>query len=153
MKLSDIKKKARQLEESKQKTSSPAVSSPDKAIKHNPKYPRKVALALVIFHILFAISITIWHLHIYILRPNSFGCIIYLLEFPGAIILKILEQTQNIESVIIYIIAFFINTVFYGFLGYFLGRIFQKYGWDKEIRTLCKLETEVYEEEIESNKI
>ncbi|MFH0888090.1 MAG: hypothetical protein V1871_02650 [Planctomycetota bacterium] len=153
MNLSDIRKKRKQLEDAKKKTLSAAVSSPAKAIKHDPKYPRKVALALVIFHVIFAISITIWHLHIYILKPNSFGCIVYLLELPGAIILKILGQNQNIESVIIYIIAFFINTVFYGFLGYFLGRIFQKYGWDKEIRTLCKLETEVYEKEIEPEEI
>lgn len=153
---SALRKRTKQSEESKQTPSTPnaaAAISPATAKKHDPKYPRKVALILVIFHILFAISITIWNLHIYILRPNSFGCIVYLLEFPGAIILKILNQTQNTESVIIYIIAFFINTVFYGFFGYLLGRIFQKYGWDKEIRTLCKLETEVYyEEDIEPKK-
>jgi len=152
MKLSDIKNKAKPLKGPKQKTSASAVSLPDTAVKHDPAYPRKVASILVISHILFAISITIWHLHIYILKPNSFGYIVYLLEFPGAIILKILNQTQNIESVTVYIIAFVINTIFYGFLGYLLGRIFQKYGWDNEIRMLWKLEAEVYEETTEPKK-
>ncbi|MFH1229896.1 MAG: hypothetical protein V1709_00210 [Planctomycetota bacterium] len=144
MKLSDIRNKAKHTEESKQKTSAPAVGLPDTTAKHDSKYPRKVASILVISHILFAISITIWHLHIYILKPHSFGYIVYLLELPGAVILDILGQAQNTESVIIYITAFLINTISYGFLGYLLGRIFQKFGWDKELGMLCQLETEVY---------
>jgi hypothetical protein len=154
MKLSDYKSKVKQPDESKEKTSEPATTAaaPDKTTSRDPKYQRKVAVILVISHIFFAISITIWHLHLYILKPNGFGYIIYLLEIPGAIVMYLLGQTQNIESVIPYIAAFLINTIFYGIIGYFLGRIFQTYGWDKEIDLLWKLESEVYEESPEPKK-
>lgn len=147
MKLSDIKSKVKQHGESKEKTSesSPVAVAPDTTASRDPKYLRKVIFILVISHIFFAISITIWHLHPYILKPSGFGCIIYLLELPGAIIIYLLGQTQNIESVVPYIAAFLINTIFYGVIGYFLGRIFQIYEWDKEIPLLWKLESEVYE--------
>jgi hypothetical protein len=153
MKLSDIKKKAPLPTEPEKKTPDPAAASPVAAVKHDPKYPKKIALILIISHVIFALCITIWNFHIYILKPNSFGYMVYLLELPAAIIMKILNQTQNTESVVIYLAAFFINTIFYGFLGYLLGRVFQKYGWDKEIDLLSKMEAEAYEEKVEPKQI
>jgi hypothetical protein len=146
MKLSDIKKKAPLATEPEKKTPNLAPDSSAPAIKRDSKYPKKIALTLIISHVIFALCITIWNFHIYILKPNSFGYVVYLLELPAAIIMKILNQTQNTESVVIYLAAFLINTIFYGFLGYLLGRVFQKYGWDNEIKLLSKLETEAYEE-------
>lgn len=110
------------------------------------RYPRRVGFIWLICHIIFAVVITLWYLHPYIFNPSGFGYIIYILEFPGAIMVVLVGQAQDIESAGPYIAAFFINSIFYGFVGYFVGYIFQTYGWDKEAHRLWKLESEVYEE-------
>src|SRR3989339_449552 len=111
------------------------------------KYPKKVAIAFAVFHVIFAVVISIWNFHPYIIKPSGLGYFVYILELPSAIIVGILGGTQSgISPVILYIGAFLINTVFYGFFGYLVGYVLLTYGWDKEVNRLCKLETEVYEE-------
>ena len=111
------------------------------------KYPKKVAIAFAVFHVIFALVISIWNFHPYIIKPSGLGYFVYILELPSAIIVGILGGTQSgISPVILYIGAFLINTVFYGFFGYLVGYVLLTYGWDKEVNRLCKLETEVYEE-------
>jgi hypothetical protein len=111
------------------------------------KYPKKVAIAFAVFHVIFALVISIWNFHPYIINPSGLGYFVYILELPSAIIVGILGGTQSgISPEILYIGAFLINTVFYGFFGYLVGYVLLTYGWDKEVNRLCKLETEVYEE-------
>jgi len=111
------------------------------------KYPKHVAIAFAVFHVVFAIIISIWNFHLYIVTPSGLGYFVYIMELPSAIILSILGGTQSgISPTILYIGAFLINTVFYGFFGYLIGYVLLTYGWDKEVNRLCKLEPEVYEE-------
>ncbi|MEW6027310.1 MAG: hypothetical protein AB1599_08455 [Planctomycetota bacterium] len=111
------------------------------------KYPRNVGIVFAVWHAVFAIIISIWNFHPYIIKPSGLGYFVYILELPSAIIVGILGGEQSgISPLILYIGAFLINTVFYGFFGYLIGYVLLTYGWDKEINRLCKLETEVYEE-------
>mgnify|MGYP001588880931 FL=1 len=111
------------------------------------KYPKNVAIVFTVYHVIFAVVITIWNFHPYIIKPSGLGYFVYILELPSAIIVGILGGEQSgISPEILYSGAFIINTVFYGFFGYLIGYVLLTYGWDKEVNRLCKLETEVYEE-------
>ncbi|MBI5779843.1 MAG: hypothetical protein HZA49_10395 [Planctomycetes bacterium] len=132
------------------KPKEPKGTKPDSlagAMMPASKYPKKMAVVFSVCHVIFAIIISLWNFHPYIITPNGLGYFVYMLELPSAIIVGILGgANSNISPVILYIGAFLINTVFYGFFGYLIGYVLLTYGWDKEINRLCKLETEAYEE-------
>ena len=111
------------------------------------KYPKNVAIVFAVWHVIFALIITIWNFHLYIIKPSGLGYFVYILELPSAIIAGILGGANSgISPVILYIGVFLINTVFYGVFGYLIGYVLLTYGWDKEVNRLCKLETEAYDE-------
>lgn len=121
--------------------------SPSGPVAPPSKYPKNVAIVFTVYHIIFAVVISIWNFHPYIIEPSGLGYFVYILELPSAIIVGILGGANSgISPMILYIGAFLINTVFYGFFGYLIGYVLQTYGWDKEINRLCKLESEAYEE-------
>lgn len=109
------------------------------------KYPKKVAIIFAVCHVIFAVIISIWNFHTYIISPSGLGYFVYILELPSALILVLMGDVQ-IDPAILYIGAFLINTVFYAVLGYLAGYVMMTYGWDQEVHRLCKLEQEVYEE-------
>lgn len=125
----------------------PVGQSADKpAPEHTSKYPKQVAIAAAVTHVVLAIIISAWYLHPYIIKPSGFGYIIYILEIPGALVASVTGLAKDAESSTPYYVAFFVTTVIYGGLGYLVGYFLQTYGWDKEVNRLCNLETEVYNE-------
>lgn len=123
-----------------------APEAPQEAGQIDPKYTRRIATIFIVAHIIFAVILSLWYFHRYILEPVGFGYIVYILELPGAVIVYLVGQSQNLESAIPYLAAFIINTIFYGFIGYLLGIFSQKYKWNDEINRLLKMEAEVYED-------
>lgn len=122
------------------------AAPPAKPENPDVKYAKQVAIAFGVVHIIFAIFISVWYFHRYILNPIGFGYIIYILEFPGAIVVSLLGMAKDAESATPYIIAFVINTAFYGLIGYLLGILFHKKKWNEEVSRLFKLEPEAYED-------
>ncbi|MDI6732962.1 MAG: hypothetical protein QME51_01990 [Planctomycetota bacterium] len=139
-------RKSRLIQPKKPEPVSPVQKTAPQVV--DPKYPMRVAVVVVVCHLIFALIISAWHLHPYILNPNGFGYLIYILELPAALLIKLLGDIEDINIVLLYVGAFLINTVFYGFLGYLFGYIAQTYEWNKEINRLPQLEAEVYEEDM-----
>lgn len=104
------------------------------------KYFMKVAIIFGVVHIIFASIISIWGFHISIFKPTGADWIVRLAELPGYGLVALIGQSDNIESALPYIVAFVLNTIFYGGIGYVAGYFFKTYHFDEEINTLLDAE-------------
>ena len=110
------------------------------------KFPFRLAIVFVISHVIFAILISLWGFHISIFQPHSADVLLYIMELPGVELAKGIDYA-NIEEEISFILAFFVNTIFYALVGFALGHVALYFQVKEDIDELFLTEAEIKEKD------
>lgn len=108
-----------------------AVKVPAKTGLPGPtkNYPLRGSLIFVIAHVLLVSFVIVWGFEKNMFSGQGFYFLLYLIELPGIMLTKIIGEAENLDVIAPYAIAFFVNTLFYGVVGYGVGYLFQRMGW------------------------
>lgn len=105
------------------------------------------AIALLLGHVVFVILILTWSLEKSIFSSSGGNFILFFIELPGVLLTRLFGMAKDLESTFPFAVAFIINTIFYGLVGFGLGALFQKLNWIDEVRNLFLTEEEIMEKE------
>lgn len=122
----------------------PAEPKPEARPTGYSPFPRQVTIFCIILHTCFFAVITIWGFHTSILAPHSADWMFRLLEMPGALLVDVIGQSAEVDSVLPYAVIFIVGTIFYAVVGYGLGKLLRRYRIDEDIYDLLHLEEEAY---------
>lgn len=125
----------------------PPSSKPDLG-----RYAFKVGIIFAFCHFVFAFFISVWGLHRSIIQTEHTSHLFYLLELPGALCAQAVGQTNPTEAMP-YLIVFFINTIFYLFVGIGIGHLIHKLNLVEDIDNLILTDEEIMEKYFEKTKI
>jgi hypothetical protein len=101
-------------------------------VKPPKNYPLRGAVILGVAHLLFIVIILLWGFERSIFMSSGGNFILYFFELPGAELARALGQTESLDVMAPYAVAFFVNTIFYVLLGFALGYLFLKLDWIDE---------------------
>jgi len=120
-------------------------------MSEDQKTPKNYALnGAIIFgsvHAFIIILLLLWSLQASIFSTSGGNFLLFLLEWPGVVLTKVLGQAGDLEAVVPYIITFFTNTLVYAAIGFGLGHLFHKKGWIDELENTFLTEEEVLHKE------
>lgn len=105
-------------------------------------FPMQVAIASGVLHICFFVIVVVAGFSPAILAPHSADWLLRLAELPGALLVDLIGQGQNIDSFIPYTIVFVINTFFYAVVGLGIGHLLVRFKAEEEVKALLNMEEE-----------